>query len=115
MAEQSNTAILGKCQEFLTEQKRASSPDAPSKDMNTNLPNGIGIRFMQFCRGMKVGMHLDCYDVIGDQTGAIMVSKDNNGRTEVKEVAVGLLDRKEREKYNLGPVYNDKEEIKVKK
>ena len=109
MAEDTNTSILAKCQTFLTEQKR-KDVENPSQDMNTNLPNGTTIKFMQFCRAMGTGFKMECWDTIAGQTGAIQVSKDNNGRTEAKEVAIGLMGAKDRAKYGYGPVYRDVEE-----
>lgn len=110
MAEESQTSILAKCQTFLTEQKRKDKEVDASQDMNTNLPNGTTIRFMQFARAMQVGLKMECWGTIAEQTGSIMVSKENNGRTEAKEVAIGLMGAKERAKYGYGPVYRDMEE-----
>lgn len=115
MAEESNTSILAKCQTFLTEQRRKEKETDPSQDMNTNLPNGTTIRFMQFCRAMEIGFKMPCWGTIAEQTGAIQVSKENNGRTEAKEVAIGLMGAKERAKYGYGPVYRDIEEEQPKK
>ena len=107
MAEESQTSILAKCQSFLTEQKRKDKGIDASQDMNTNLPNGTTIRFMQFARAMQVGLKMECWGTIAEQTGAIQVSRENNGRTEAKEVAIGLMGAKERAKYGYGPVYRD--------
>ena len=114
MAEESNTKIQANLQSFLTEQGRGDDKDNTRRDLNTDLPTGQSVRFMQFCRLMQSGFGLKAWGEIGDQAGAIMVSNKRQGREEAVESLVGM-DKKEREKFRFGPEWSDKEDKDKKK
>ncbi len=100
MAEESNTRIAGNFQTFLTDQTEGK------EDLNTDLPTGDNIRFIQFCRGMQVGLGMQCYKTIADQTDGIMVSNGRKGREESVASLIGM-DRKEKTRFTFGPQWND--------
>lgn len=111
MAEETNTKIQANLQSFLTEQPRGEEKDKSRQDLNTDLPTGTSIRFMQFCRLMEVGFRLKSWGIIADQTAAIMVSNKRQGREEAVESLTGM-DKKERERYRIGPSWDDKTDDK---
>ncbi|KAF5042718.1 hypothetical protein DSECCO2_509620 [anaerobic digester metagenome] len=110
MAEESNTKIQANLQSFLTEHDHTEK-DNSRRDLNTDLPTGQSVRFMQFCRLMQSGFQLKAWGEIGDQAGAIMVSNKRQGRTEAVDALTGM-DKKERERYRMGPSWDDKSEDK---
>ena len=110
MAEESNTKIQANLQSFLTEQDRTDK-DNTRRDLNTDLPTGQSVRFMQFCRLMQSGFELEAWGKIGDQASAIMVSNKRQGREEAVTALVGM-DKKERERFRAGPQWEDKPDEK---
>lgn len=110
MAEESNTKIQANLQSFLTEQDHSEN-DSSRRDLNTDLPTGQSVRFLQFCRLMQSGFQLKAWGTIADQAGAIMVSNKRQGREEAVTALVGM-DKKERERFKMGPQWEDKSEEK---
>ena len=113
MAEESNTKIQANLQTFLTEQDNKDK-DNTRRDLNTDLPTGQSVRFFQFCRLMQHGFGLKAWGNVADQAAAIMVSNKRQGRQEAVEALTGM-DKKERERYRMGPSWDDKEQDKGRK
>jgi len=113
MTEESNTKIQANLQSFLTEQDRTER-DNSRRDLNTDLPTGQSIRFMQFCRLMQSGFQLKAWGTIADEASAIMVSNKRQGREEAVTALVGM-DKKERERFKMGPSWEDKPDEKGRK
>lgn len=105
MAEESNTKIAANFQSFLTDTLDGR------QDLNTDLPTGDTIRFIQFCRGMARGFKMACYTDIANQSVAVMVSNQRKGRQEAVESLIGM-DRKEKTRWTFGPQFTEMEEGK---